>query len=129
MKNILFFFTFFSFSLLFSACKGNEYEITDLLSLKNGKEVKVSGYFSADPVPMIVFDSIWLTINTPMPANQYIVLRGKGVEDFLSKDSTNTFFGAFVTIKGTISFSKGGFDRKIETNSIEINGTSSGGGA
>lgn len=45
-----------------------------------GQEVEVEGVFVSDPVPMLVTDPDLVRVNTPLPAQSYVLLAGTGAD-------------------------------------------------
>jgi hypothetical protein len=134
MKNIPIFFTIITFFALFAGCQWfeNKVEATDVPSIPYqtffsgslGSSISITGYLITDPVPMVVADSIWLFINTPMPPGQYIPLKSAALDSFLTSTGS-TFIGRQVTITGTIDTGKVDYlqgKRYLQPIQVETNG-------
>ena len=63
-----------------------------------GKSVTVEAIFVRDPLPMLVTDLNIVLVNTPMPANQYIILTGKEAENIDQKK----YGGAKLSLSGIV---------------------------
>lgn len=63
-----------------------------------GKSVTVEAIFVRDPLPMLVTDLNIVLANTPMPANQYIILTGKEAENIDPKK----YGGAKLKLSGIV---------------------------
>lgn len=63
-----------------------------------GKLVTVEGVFVKDPLPMLITNLKIVTVNTPMPYDQYLVLSGKEVD----KINPEKYGGAKVRVVGNV---------------------------
>ncbi len=58
------------------------------------------GYYSSDPIPMLVSDTMWLSINTPTPESEYVLLYGAGLKAAVK--NPEEYYGALVRVRGII---------------------------
>ena len=71
----------------------------------NNTSFTVQGYFVATPEPMLLTDLKWLQVNMPIPESEYILLKGKGIENIETKESKLP--GALIQVKGKAGFRPG----------------------
>jgi hypothetical protein len=102
--------------------KGFKY--TNIQRVPNSNTYIATGYFSNDPIPMLVNAEKWLSINTPMPENAYLPLSGSILDSVIGNLDTNQYYGAFVTLKGVQGNTKGFNRAKLTVESIEVNSNS-----
>ncbi|MDX1910194.1 MAG: hypothetical protein SFV22_01850 [Saprospiraceae bacterium] len=128
MKTSALFSAAFLAFVLLSACSGSpqiRFSYTNIKRLPNSNDFRATGYFSNDPVPMLVNDPKWLRVNTPMPVNSYLPLYGTSLDSFgLGTDSTR-LYGAFVTVTGVADPEGKTFGRlRLVVKNVEVNSSS-----
>lgn len=129
MKTTLLFSIFFAVLCIEGCSLFNQefsaFTYSNLKKLPNGNRYEATGYFSNDPVPMVVDDPKWLTINMPMPPNAYLLLSGNALDTIVVGRDSTRFYGALVTIKGTIDKSLGlGKKAGMKIETVEMNSPS-----
>lgn len=106
MKKLFF---FVALSFLMSGCLTKCYQKITISQLKAlpfapaQKVIKyeVTGYYSSDPVPMLVSDTTWLQVNMVMPDSVFIrLVGGPGLKDLIA--NPNRYYGRLIKVQGTI---------------------------
>lgn len=120
-------FPIFCLTLLsFSWSCSTEFFYKEIEEFDKPRTFKAKGYFSNDPIPMLVNDPIWLRINTPKPDSAYLLLSGPGIDSLLANPD-NKYYGTYVTVTGETT--KGPKFRKqhqLKANIISIDSASLG---
>lgn len=74
---------------------------TNIQELPGENRFSAQGYFSNDPVPMLLNDTIWFGLNTPRPLEAYLLLKGPFADSALSNPNPGLgYFRSFVRVEG-----------------------------
>ncbi|MDP1817566.1 MAG: hypothetical protein Q8K92_24110 [Leadbetterella sp.] len=124
MKTLHPFFTLFLLFILFVGCS-KTFDYTSIKKLPNSNTFEAQGYFTNDPIPMLVNDPKWLSINTPMPTNAYLFLSGSILDSVVISPDSTKYYGALLTVRGTVDQdSKISNKNALEVENIEVNSSS-----
>ena len=74
----------------------------------------VKGYFVNETVPILISDMKLTLINSPIPDSSYILLTGKGIEEFSKEEGS---YGTFIELTGKIDLRK---QKEIEGFELEM---------
>jgi hypothetical protein len=125
MKTYYFFFVTL---LMLFCCWGCKETAPFTFGYTNIKEVptnryEATGYFTNDPVPMLVNDPKWLIVNMPMPPGSYLFLTGSNLDSIVINPDSTRLYGALLKITGTAQQDSTFKNKKIfSVENVEVNG-------
>jgi len=124
MKTLLYFFALLCSFVFFGGCS-EPMTYSSIKKIPGIEKYEAQGYFTNDPIPMLVNDPKWLSINTPMPDNAYLLLVGSPLDSVVITQDSTRYYGAFVTVRGILDKDKAFMKKKVLTvETIEVNSSS-----